>query len=489
MRTTLRTALWGLLLPWLFATCQSGPGTRTVKLTIQSTPQLPLPVKLDTLDMISTASLIPTETALDSAGRIVLELELPRPMFATLELGERFQTLYLTPGDELTIHYDTTGHRFRFEGTSAIANTYLYQEGYLSRQLDAGMYQRDIDLDTFIARLDSAKNILAEFHQHYLDSTGLSASLGTLFKQRRELGYLWDKQWFFRSHYYAEDNPDVPEVIANVWSEIPFDSTLLQTAMYSYSLVLDYYLDLHMYPSVYPEDASDAEYDSLETLFPFLAYEKIKQTHPSPAFQEYFQAKVLSYSLRIYGITPVIDSFYTQFKQTYPASRFRPSVETKYQQWVALSPGQPAPDIRGITPDGKAFSLRELRDKVVYVDVWATWCGPCVEQFSHAKKVKKQFEGNDQVAFLYVSVDQNTEAWKKYLRKNPDLTGVHINQNPDAEGTSSVYEDYLINGIPRFILIDPQGKIVNVKAVAPSNGELEKEIRKVLGRQQPVASL
>ncbi|GAB2771810.1 hypothetical protein GCM10027275_13260 [Rhabdobacter roseus] len=243
------------------------------------------------------------------------------------------------------------------------------------------------------------------------------------------------------------------------------------------------------YPSVFPTGASTAKLDSLRSRFPFLAYEKIKETKLSPTFQEFFKAKVLDYSLYYHGITPAIDSFYTQYKQTYPASRFRPSVETKYQQWVALSAGQPAPDIRGITPDGKAFSLRELRGKVVYVDVWATWCGPCVEQFLHAKKVKKQFEGNDLVAFLYVSIDQNEDEWKKYLRENPDLKGVHIIQNPEVEGTSSISKDYMVWGIPRYFLIDPQGKIVSSDAVRPSSGEVEKEIRKVLAREQPLAAL
>ncbi|GAB2771802.1 hypothetical protein GCM10027275_13250 [Rhabdobacter roseus] len=235
MRTPLRTALWGLLLPWLITACQSGPGTRTVKLTIQSTPELPLPVKLDTLDMISMENFRVAETSLDSARSTLLEFEVPRAMFARLQLGKNVETLYLTPGEELTIRYDTTRNRLRYEGTSANANTYLKQEDYLSRQLEEGLYEDKIDFDTFIARLDSVKNKLAEFNRHYLDSTALSASLGALFKQRHELGLLKAKQWFVWNHYFAGDNPDVPEAIGSVWSEVPFDSTLLQQVPFGLS--------------------------------------------------------------------------------------------------------------------------------------------------------------------------------------------------------------------------------------------------------------
>jgi thiol-disulfide isomerase/thioredoxin len=472
---------------WFMAGCQPQSSTRTVRLSIRSIPQALLDVQLDTLDMISLENLVIAQLTIDSAGSTLLEFELPRPQFTRLQLGDDFQTLYLTPGDELTIHYDTTGNQVRFEGTSADANHYLAQEVLIWQQ--SGLYENEISAETFLARLDSTKNKISDFLRHYQDSTALSAAIGTLFKHRYELSLLMAKQRFFWNNYFAAENKEIPGAISSVWKEIPFDSTLLRTAMPTYASVLYFYLYMHKYPSVYPKGVSKTEVGSISKNFPFLAYEKIKEVSPPPAFQEFFQAKILDYSLASFGITPAIDSFYTQFKQHYPSSEYQSSVETQYQKWAALLPGKVAPDIRGINSDGKEFSLSDLRGKVVYVDIWATWCGPCKGEFPYAKKIKKQFEGNDRVAFLYVSVDQEVEEWKKYLRKNQDMTGIHINQNPEADANSSVYKKYMIWGIPRYFLIDQQGRIVSVMAARPSSGEVEREIRKVLAQATPVASL
>jgi hypothetical protein len=64
-----------------------------------------------------------------------------------------------------------------------------------------------------------------------------------------------------------------------------------------------------------------------------------------------------------------------------------------------LGPGKPATDVTGLTTDGKKVSLSSLKGKVVYVDVWATWCAPCRAEFPDSKKLVKEFEGNDQVEF------------------------------------------------------------------------------------------
>jgi thiol-disulfide isomerase/thioredoxin len=487
MMTTLRLVTFGLALLWIMAGCQSQPGTRTVKLTIQNSQKIVTDVQLDTLDVISLENLVVAQSKLDSTGSTLLEFELPRTLFTRLKLGDSFHTLYLSPGDELIVRYDTAGNNVRFEGASAIENRYLAQTALIWQQ--SGLYQNGISAEMFMTRLDSTKNKLSDVKRHYLDSTSLSASTSALFDQKEELGILMAKQFYYWNNYFAAGNKEAPKAIGSVWQEIPFDSTLLRTAMPSYASVLYFYLYMYKYPSLYPKGASKSTVDSINKNFPFLAYEKIKEASLSPAFHEFFQAKILDYSLASDGITPAIDSFYTQFKRRYPSSEYRQSVENQYQKWAALLPGKVAPDIRGITVDGKEFALSDLRGKVVYVDVWATWCGPCRSEFPYSKKIKKRFEGDDRVAFLYVSVDREADQWKKYLQKNRDLEGIHINQNPDSDETSSIYKKYMIWGIPRYFLIDQQGKIVSIMAAKPSSGEVEKEIRKVLAQPTPLASL
>jgi thiol-disulfide isomerase/thioredoxin len=69
---------------------------------------------------------------------------------------------------------------------------------------------------------------------------------------------------------------------------------------------------------------------------------------------------------------------------------------------MAIPPGNKAPDFADTTPEGKLVSLHDLAGKVVYIDVWATWCGPCRKEIPYAKKLQKEFTGNSKIAFVNI---------------------------------------------------------------------------------------
>jgi thiol-disulfide isomerase/thioredoxin len=140
--------------------------------------------------------------------------------------------------------------------------------------------------------------------------------------------------------------------------------------------------------------------------------------------------------------------------------------------------GQPAMPFDGTTPDGKKMSLADFKGKVVLVDVWATWCGPCRAQTPHLKKLADEMKGTD-VAFLSYSIDdpKDTAKWKKMIGDEnmewQQLIG-------DAAFKSAICVNYKITAIPRFMLFDKQGKIVSIDAPRPSAPELKPLLEKYL---------
>lgn len=119
--------------------------------------------------------------------------------------------------------------------------------------------------------------------------------------------------------------------------------------------------------------------------------------------------------------------------------------------------------------NGKNVSLSDFKGKVVLVDVWATWCGPCKGEIPHLKKLEKEMHGQD-VLFLSVSVDElkDHQKWKDFI-KSEELGGVQL----FASGWSDIAKFYNIKGIPRFMVFDKQGNIVSTDAPRPSNKELK----------------
>ncbi len=129
---------------------------------------------------------------------------------------------------------------------------------------------------------------------------------------------------------------------------------------------------------------------------------------------------------------------------------------------------------------GGKTSLKDLKGKYVYVDVWATWCGPCKAEIPSLKKVEKKYHGKN-IAFVSLSIDDDRshggswekahDDWKKFVAEE-ELGGIQLFA---PKGWKSEFvTGYRINGIPRFILIDPKGNIVTPTAPRPSSDELIK---------------
>ena len=129
---------------------------------------------------------------------------------------------------------------------------------------------------------------------------------------------------------------------------------------------------------------------------------------------------------------------------------------------------------------GQKVSLSDFKGKVVYIDFWATWCGPCVSEIPHSKKLKEKFAGNDSIVFMYVSVDNEDyiDEWKAFVKKK-GMSGVQLIAR-DGGKEEKVGERYGIQFIPRFVLIDKLGRVAYSEAPAPSSSESEKLIKQLL---------
>lgn len=109
----------------------------------------------------------------------------------------------------------------------------------------------------------------------------------------------------------------------------------------------------------------------------------------------------------------------------------------------------------------------------MYIDVWATWCGPCNAEIPHLKKLEEEFEGRN-ICFVSISCDDSRKAWEKFVQAK-QLGGIQLHMGEDK----SFMEAIRCKGIPRFMLIDRDGKFLNANMPRPSD-QKTREILNVL---------
>ena len=156
-------------------------------------------------------------------------------------------------------------------------------------------------------------------------------------------------------------------------------------------------------------------------------------------------------------------------KETNPA--FQQMIDGVVAPWKELVKGKDAPDFVGMGRDGKPVKVSELKGKKVYVDVWATWCGPCIAEIPALKKLEEDLH-DEEVAFVSISIDQmkDKEKWEKFI-VDRELGGLQL--FAEDAWNSEVVTAYNIKGIPRFLMIDEVGKIISANAPRPSDPKVK----------------
>ncbi len=160
-------------------------------------------------------------------------------------------------------------------------------------------------------------------------------------------------------------------------------------------------------------------------------------------------------------------------EQAYLTGR-RSALEDKVRKAQLLAIGMVPPEIELPTPEGKMLKLSDLRGKVVLIDFWASWCGPCRKENPNVVRVYEKYQ-NKGFEILGVSLDRSREPWLQAIEKD-GLEWLHVS---DLQyWNSAAAKNYMVSGIPATFLLDKEGKIIAKNLRGPS---LEAKLAEVLG--------
>lgn len=150
---------------------------------------------------------------------------------------------------------------------------------------------------------------------------------------------------------------------------------------------------------------------------------------------------------------------------------------------ASVAKGTPMPEFTAKTVDGKEYNINDFRGEYVLIDFWFTGCAPCRAEMPYFDRLAEEFDGHG-VRFISLSVDAGPElyaTWEQMMRKKSHTPGVLSVNLPDGFN-SPLLKRLGITGVPRIMLIDPDGNILEPYARRPSDPKLSSRLSDLIGR-------
>jgi thiol-disulfide isomerase/thioredoxin len=170
-----------------------------------------------------------------------------------------------------------------------------------------------------------------------------------------------------------------------------------------------------------------------------------------------------------------MDECYAIYKSIETDPKRLKLIEDKYTARLKTQKGATSPPFAYEGVNGETVTQEDLKGKLVYIDLWATWCGPCLREIPYFDTLQETFKDRD-ITFVSICQNDTKERWLKTVEiKN--LRGLQLYAKGDG---GQFYEDYQVTGIPRYIILDAEGKIIDSDAKRPSDKRLVAELEALL---------
>lgn len=368
---------------------------------------------------------------------------------------QRYNNIYVSPGANVVLTETPDGTVF--SGDNKDINEFINANKYVG-------YTPGSDVKNYSAEWKAERDAELKALNEKLQNTDLDSS----FKAYQPY------YWLFQSYKALIDGPanavmfgrtgiELPDDYYSFLKNVTFDSEQI-TAVPSWWLVMksafermekEGYLPVAKdnYIRIYADQISNSKLRS-EFIIAMLSH--TLDMGYSDDFLNYIE-QVQSY------ILPEQQSQLNELKAKYAvmAEKFAP-----------LKRGSAAPQIVGVDINGKEYKLSDLSGNVVVVDFWFSGCVPCKAEMPVMEKMAENMK-DQKIKFISVSLDsgkQLTEAWKSIVKDKGDET---LNLNLPLGYKSPEAKNYMIKGVPRIIVIDQAGNIVDANAKRPSDPKLK----------------
>ncbi|MBB5396455.1 TlpA disulfide reductase family protein [Mucilaginibacter sp. AK015] len=419
--------------------------------------------------------------------------------FATININGKEHTLLLTPGKSLDVTIDMADTTINgFKGTAAKENKLLYGLGLEETPF--------FFKDTVYARFslpELKQQVLQKWFAmrdeklNRIEQSDLSAADKELISQEVRSSTIVALNDFARGVLKA-GRKQVFDLVLEIYKDSPLAPKVLLAGPKYYAFANSYisYLETLAFKDL-PDDAAKnpqtfvkyynitidsgnriAKQKGKSFLHWVLVRNEFNKTIAEHWLAQAIDTKFLSKDL------PQARPLLAGLQQYYPHSGYLPAFKLKADKLEKILAANAA-NKEIVIADGfeKMTSIHEvikkLKGKIVYLDIWGTWCGPCKEELKYNAALKTHFEGKD-VVFVYLDMDDDAKdaQWREFIKVN-GLTGLHLRKsNKDIQSFwNELKPGQKIQYYPTYFIFDKNGALVKTDAKRPSDlDELYKQI-------------
>ena len=374
-------------------------------------------------------------------GRFDFSFDLKKPGYYSVGRN----TLYLTPGDDMEVYLGTSQPQSWFKGKGADVNNYMKgrlfpHEGSFLRGGDNvkdDFEQTRKCIEELAAQrekeLKALQNVSKEFIE--LEMMRIKADVANSYMM-----YLWyssvsrdKKTKEEKAKVISEFHNSIREYMNPLLKEISAKDKYLDIAVVRFVLLMCYDMDVFDFPK-------------------------------SKRLREFECVCTMGERMEEEMIPSLYDELYTWGAKLKQAD-FKQAFLGRLEERAKLMEGRSAIDFIVLDMDGKERKLSDYKGKVMFVDFWATWCGPCWGEMPHFIELSKKYPN---IQFVGVAVDDTMKSWLKSMKKDTE----HGNVLELFATDPFVRMKWDITGIPRFLLIDENFKIISASAPRPSQKDV-----------------
>ncbi|MFT5862747.1 MAG: thiol-disulfide isomerase/thioredoxin [Flavobacteriales bacterium] len=398
----------------------------------------------------------PTVIKISKDGKFTDTISLTTAGYYSLRVGRGGYMVYLAPGEVLNIDHNVAlkDSKPSFTGSGSEENQFLVDK--MAMQLDISGEMPVLfgkEESDFLQTITTVKTKQMEA----LNASLVSPEFKAIESKSIDYGYLENKGNYPQYHaHFAKKEGFEPSVdfLSDV-KLVNFDNNedAMKYASYRNLVVSNFYKGMES------EDAPDAQQIDV-------AIQMIGEKE-SPAIMDILVSNsMFFFNANANDLAATRDALLA----VTTGESLREKITTKYEKIKNLTKGNPSPTFNYENFKGGETALVDMKGKYVYIDVWATWCGPCIGEIPFLKKIEHEFADSN-IEFVSISIDESRdyEAWRKMVGQK-ELGGTQLMSDNDWK--SKFVKEYAIEGIPRFILLDPEGNIVSSDADRPSNKKL-----------------